>query len=84
MAPQDEEIAKAREMADREYARLWRAWRTVHEMVQDRVRCLKSQNHCRIRSFTNKYFKGYELAEEEVRISLEDFRAQYSGVDGPE
>ncbi|PMD23442.1 RPB5 subunit of DNA-directed RNA polymerase, partial [Hyaloscypha hepaticicola] len=36
----------------REAARLWRAWRTVHEMVQDR---------------------GYELSEEEVKISLEDF-----------
>jgi hypothetical protein len=28
--------------------------------------------------------KGYELADEEVRISLEDFKAQYGGADGPE
>jgi hypothetical protein len=34
--------------------------------------------------FTNAPLKGYELAEEEVRISLEDFKVQYSGVDGPE
>jgi hypothetical protein len=37
MAPQEEEAAKQRESSDREFARLWRAWRTVHEMVQDRV-----------------------------------------------
>ncbi|MCJ1322182.1 DNA-directed RNA polymerases II 24 kDa polypeptide (RNA polymerase II subunit 5) [Xylographa vitiligo] len=41
---------------EREQVRLWRAWRTIHEMCQDR---------------------GYELSEDEVRISLEDFRAQY-------
>jgi len=57
----DAQVEKQRADADREFARLWRAWRTVHEMVQDR---------------------GYELAEEEVRISLADFRAQYAGGDG--
>lgn len=41
MAPQEEEAIKAREIADREFARLWRAWKTVHEMVQDRV-CARS------------------------------------------
>ncbi|XXG99125.1 hypothetical protein Hte_005459 [Hypoxylon texense] len=39
----------------------WRAWRTVHEMVQDR---------------------GYELAESEVKISLNDFKTQYCNIDG--
>ncbi|KAI9847599.1 MAG: DNA-directed RNA polymerases II 24 kDa polypeptide (RNA polymerase II subunit 5) [Sclerophora amabilis] len=46
---------------ERELARCWRAWRTVHEMVQDR---------------------GYELAEEEVHISLSEFRRQYADSDG--
>ena len=44
---------------------------------------LKSNNNVALSS-TNMAFKGYELAEEEVRISLEDFKAQYAGVDGPE
>ncbi|KAK3688174.1 RNA polymerase [Podospora appendiculata] len=37
-------------------SRLWRAWRTIHEMVQDR---------------------GYELAEDEVKISLDRFKLEY-------
>ena len=37
MAPTEDDTAKNQAAADREYARLWRAWRTVHEMVQDRV-----------------------------------------------
>ncbi|KAL2147803.1 hypothetical protein VTI28DRAFT_5575 [Corynascus sepedonium] len=45
----------------KEVSRLWRAWRTIHEMVQDR---------------------GYELAEEEVKISLDRFRAEYTNDDG--
>ena len=61
MSTDEERQAKAREAGDREAARLWRAWRTVHEMVQDR---------------------GYQLSEDEVKISLADFRTQYSGADG--
>jgi len=45
----------------KETVRLWRAWRTVHEMVADRE---------------------YELAEEEVKISLDRFRDEYCGPDG--
>lgn len=45
----------------RETSRLWRAWRTIHEMVQDR---------------------GYELAEDEVKISLDRFRLEYTNNDG--
>ncbi|KAK3368979.1 RNA polymerase [Lasiosphaeria ovina] len=45
----------------KETSRLWRAWRTVHEMVQDR---------------------GYELAEDEVKISLDRFRREYCMADG--
>lgn len=33
----EEEVAvKQREAGNRETARLWRAWRTIHELVQDR------------------------------------------------
>ncbi|KAJ4300492.1 DNA-directed RNA polymerases II 24 kDa polypeptide (RNA polymerase II subunit 5) [Collariella sp. IMI 366227] len=45
----------------KEVTRLWRAWRTIHEMVQDR---------------------GYELAEDEVKISLDRFRSEYTNDDG--
>lgn len=59
--PSEATVEKTRADIERNYVRLWRAWRTVHEMVQDR---------------------GYELAEEEVRISLEDFKIKFSGGDG--
>lgn len=36
MASEDD-IDEETESLDREFARLWRAWKTVHEMVQDRV-----------------------------------------------
>ena len=58
---QDEEKAKKqREAGEREAGRLWRAWRTVHEMVQDR---------------------GYELSDEEVKISFDDFKATYTSAE---
>lgn len=52
---------KQREAGERETARLWRAWRTVHEMVQDR---------------------GYELSDEEVKITLDDFKNNFGAGDG--
>jgi len=62
MSTQDEEKAKKqREAGEREAAKLWRAWRTVHEMVQDR---------------------GYELSDEEVKISLQDFKQKFTSDDG--
>lgn len=45
----------------KEMVRMWRAWKTVHEMVADR---------------------DYELAEEEVNISLDRFRSEYGNPDG--
>ncbi|RDA96247.1 hypothetical protein CP533_1769 [Ophiocordyceps camponoti-saundersi (nom. inval.)] len=45
----------------KEVVRLWRAWKTVHEMVADRE---------------------YELAEEEVSVSLDRFRDEYCNPDG--
>jgi DNA-directed RNA polymerase I, II, and III subunit RPABC1 len=32
----DDRAQKQREAGERESAKLWRSWRTVHEMVQDR------------------------------------------------
>lgn len=61
MDPQEDRMKKQREAGERESARLWRAWRTVHEMVQDR---------------------GYELSEEEVKISFDDFKGQFTLQDG--
>ncbi|KAM0806102.1 DNA-directed RNA polymerases I, II, and III subunit RPABC1 [Usnea florida] len=64
MDSQDAERAKVAADADRELTRLWRAWRTIHQMCQDR---------------------GYEIGEEEVKISLEDFRRNYSDpISGPD
>ncbi|KAL9098971.1 MAG: hypothetical protein Q9163_005464 [Psora crenata] len=57
----DQERQKLAADAERELTRLWRAWRTVHEMCLDR---------------------GYELAEEEVRITLNEFREKYSDPGG--
>jgi DNA-directed RNA polymerase I, II, and III subunit RPABC1 len=62
MSSQEEQRkVKEREAGEREAARLWRAWRTVHEMVQDR---------------------GYELTDEEVKISLEDFKDKFRSDEG--
>lgn len=33
---EEERETKQREAGNRETARLWRAWRTIHELVQDR------------------------------------------------
>lgn len=46
---------------ERDSARVWRAWKTVHEMARDR---------------------GYEIAEDELNVSLDDFRLQYCDNDG--
>lgn len=61
MSSDEDRVKKQREAGDRETARLWRAFRTVHEMVQDR---------------------GYELADEEVNRSLEEFKMAKMGDDG--
>jgi len=55
------ELGADLEAKKREMRKLWRAWRTVHEMCQDR---------------------GYELAEEEIHISFDDFAFKFSTEDG--
>ncbi|KFZ06552.1 hypothetical protein V501_07304 [Pseudogymnoascus sp. VKM F-4519 (FW-2642)] len=59
----DEDQQKARDIADREVARLWRAWRTVHQMVNDR---------------------GYELNEDELSISLAEFKNRFTNDGVPD
>ncbi|KFX97946.1 hypothetical protein V495_00379 [Pseudogymnoascus sp. VKM F-4514 (FW-929)] len=59
----DEDQQKARDIADREVARLWRAWRTVHQMVNDR---------------------GYELNEDELSISLDEFKSRFTNDGVPD
>jgi DNA-directed RNA polymerases I, II, and III subunit RPABC1 len=56
MSSDEDRQKKQREAGERETARLWRAWRTVHEMVRDR---------------------GYELSDEEVKITLDDFKYKF-------
>jgi DNA-directed RNA polymerase I, II, and III subunit RPABC1 len=51
----------ANDANSKETTRLWRAWKTVHEMVKDRE---------------------YELADDEVKISLDRFRDEYCSPDG--
>ena len=59
--PSDQDRAKAAADSERELTRLWRAWKTIHEMCFDR---------------------GYELSEEELRISLEEFRDKFTDQNG--
>jgi DNA-directed RNA polymerase I, II, and III subunit RPABC1 len=61
MSNDEDRQLKQREAGEREAARLWRAWRTVHEMVQDR---------------------GYELSDEEVKITLDEFKSKFGSADG--
>lgn len=61
MSNEDDRQMKQREAGERETAKLWRVWRTVHEMVQDR---------------------GYELSDEEVKITLDGFKQRFTGTDG--
>ncbi|RKF58971.1 DNA-directed RNA polymerases I, II, and III subunit RPABC1 [Golovinomyces cichoracearum] len=61
MSSDEDRAKKHKEASEREAAKLWRAWRTVHEMVQDR---------------------GYELSEDEVKISFDDFKYKCTADDG--
>lgn len=75
---------------NQELVKLWRAWRTVHEMCNDRVHRppnlpspLKSKGKKKKKkveeaSLTPRPTQGYELAEHELAISLADFRRDYS------
>lgn len=77
------EQSKATADAERDLTRLWRAWRTIHEMCQDRV-CGEICQHFIAKFPTNAQpgGQGYELSEEEVRISLDDFRDKFADING--
>ena len=82
MSSSDQQAAKDAADAERELVRLWRAWRTVHEMCQDRVCAILLYIIPGAAAELTSIYQGYELAEEEVRISLDDFRAQYADSTG--
>ena len=77
----DQEKQKLAADAEREFTRLWRAWRTVHEMCQDRVGNTFSRGISCISAYSLE-IQGYELAEEEVRITLDEFRERFADPDG--
>jgi DNA-directed RNA polymerase I, II, and III subunit RPABC1 len=69
----------------KEVTRLWRSWRTIHEMVQDRVRKADITDSFSLSHSGNAnsfLLQGYELAEDEVKISLDRFRLEYTNDDG--
>lgn len=82
----DEEYSKASADADREMTRLWRTWRTVFEMLADRVWQLlafifQDAMGRFLLKFVSLFFsslQGYEVTEEEIKIPLNEFRKRYS------
>lgn len=75
----DEDYSTGSADADREMTRLWRTWRTVFEMLQDRV--CNSDSLLRKGGIyvANKCVQqGYEVTEEEVQIPLHEFKSKYS------
>lgn len=82
----DGDIAQHGGESGREMTRLWRTWRTVYEMLADRVRS-SSWDPLPIEGFTFACDEtltfacndqGYEVSDDELQISLEEFRAKYS------
>lgn len=56
MSEGDDRVKKIREAGERESAKLWRAWRTVHEMVQDRgYELSEAEVKISLDDFKNKY-----------------------------
>lgn len=72
----DEEFSAGSVDADREMTRLWRTWRTVFEMLHDRVCAFHRVSN------TANSTQGYEVTEDEVQMPLEDFKAKYAGPVG--
>lgn len=57
----------------REMARLWRVWKTAKQMVYDRV-SRQPLRACATEQTLTLAIQGYELAEDELDVSLDDFR----------
>ena len=75
----DQEKAKVIADAERDLVRLWRAWRTIHQMCADRVRLFCYHVETTQLKF---YDQGYQLSEEETSISLDEFRDRYADSSG--
>jgi DNA-directed RNA polymerase I, II, and III subunit RPABC1 len=59
MSNEEDREVKQREAGNRETARLWRAWRTVHEMVQDRGYILsEAEVRISLEDFIRKFGSG--------------------------
>lgn len=58
MSNDEDRQMQQREAGEKESAKLWRAWRTAHQMVRDR---------------------GYNLTDQEVNISLKEFKYKFMG-----
>ena len=71
----DDERPKLSAEADRELSRLWRTWRTVLEMLVDRVRPHTSS---RWSHADRSVFQGYAISEEEVQISRDQFQRKFA------
>ena len=71
----DEDFQSGSDAGNLEMSRLWRTWRTVFEMLQDRVRPSTQDQ----RKTTNKQTtQGYEVTEDEVKMPLAEFKTRYS------
>jgi DNA-directed RNA polymerase I, II, and III subunit RPABC1 len=77
---EDKQLAEA----ERETTRLWRAWRTVKEMCLDRVRALKPSSMGSRREVIHilTQLQGYQISDDEVRITLDEFKAMYTDANG--
>lgn len=59
MSSEEDRVAKQRDAADREAAKLWRAWKTVKQMVQDRGYQLSdAEVNINLRDFISEYTQG--------------------------
>lgn len=79
----DVDTSQGTQESKHEMSRLWRTWRTVHEMLADRVSRRKKKlslyqdNLLTVWSLFDKK-QGYEVSDEELQISFDDFKNKYS------
>ncbi len=67
----------------REMRKLWRSWRTVHELCQDRGTLFPASSKFFVLAPNPMLaYQGYELAEDEIKIPFEAFVAQFSDHEG--
>jgi DNA-directed RNA polymerases I, II, and III subunit RPABC1 len=75
----DDDRPKLSEEAEKELTRLWRTWRTVNEMLLDRVRRRMLASHRLM--LTRRCAQGYEISNDEVNISRPDFQLRFGERD---